>query len=1087
MKYDFELSLDEHTSLGKIVKQIKPNSNVLEFGPGNGRMTRYLIDELHCEVSIVEFDKELFDFVMTFAKDGVYGNIEDYHWVEKFKGQKYDAVVFADVLEHLTNPEEVLKQVVPFLKEDGQILITFPNLAHNSVLIDLFNNQLNWNQYGLLDATHHSFFTEKGFLDLFQRVGLNVAIEDFTYSQVGQNEIDSHYEDLPLDVQFAFKNRLFGEVYQYFFALQKSPVAQPILKQPENSSFVKHVNIYFETPSGITPLTYTLNNRTGENRRYDLQVAEDVQNVYVEPLRGDGIVSFKAYINNQPYRRFTQKAMWNKDGIYLFSNTESENHFVFSGKEVANKTLSIELEYLFDGEFSEIQHVILNDFKRHRLEKMRIEQQRAEYEKQVQARYESMALRYNQVVESKAWQRHRKFKQFRDQLFANRSHKKLRDELIHLNIESVEVDSELHTTIIKGWGYSKVDHEPLNYQLQYDEGCFYKVTPLYRKDVNDALKLPEKKKYGFIIEVEHFENQGNVHLYVQTINGEQIPVLIDRHNLSNASVYRRVRYLLGMMRHLGIKGTIQHIKQRKNNQDAYDRWIEENESYDINQIKQEIATFSYQPKISIAVPVYNVEEKWLRACVDSLKNQYYSNWELCIADDASTQSYIRPLLEGMMAEDERIKVVFRSENGHISEATNSALGICTGDYIGFMDNDDELAPNALYEVVKALNEDRAIEFIYTDEDKITTRGKRFDPFFKPNWNETLLLGHNYITHFVVVKNDLVLREVGGLRKEYNGSQDYDFVLRATQKAKKIHHIAKILYHWRTVETSTALDPQTKEYAYVAGRRALEDHILRMNQRGKVTMTKNYGAYKIDFDHGDKAKISIIPTNPELVDATWATALLEKTNYSNCELLLPAKVIDLKNPRLTLTAATSVEQLIEAATGEYLVFVDARLLPADYRWLEEMMNFMKQKHTGIVTGKIVNQDDFVMNIGVVVNAQAKEIIFEQAGVSNKTIGYYFRPVLPREIYTATEDCLMISKEDYQRIGGFDFTLANQLQGIDLSLKVQDLGKKVIFTPYATLVEQTNINRQIDKKLKEKFIEAHQSQLLADCYQNPNKIG
>ena len=129
----------------------------------------------------------------------------------------------------------------------------------------------------------------------------------------------------------------------------------------------------------------------------------------------------------------------------------------------------------------------------------------------------------------------------------------------------------------------------------------------------------------------------------------------------------------------------------------------------------------------------------------------------------------------------------------------------------------------------------------------------------------------------------------------------------------------------------------------------------------------------------------------------------------------------------------------------------------------------------------------MNIGVVVDAQAKEIIFEQAGVSNKTIGYYFRPVLPREIYTATEDCLMISKEDYQRIGGFDFALANQLQGIDLSLKVQNLGKKVIFTPYATLVEQTNINRQIERKAKENFIDTHQSQILADYYQNPNNLG
>lgn len=1086
MKYDFELSLDEHTSLGKIVKQIKPNSHVLEFGPGNGRMTRYLIDSLGCQVSIVEFDKELFDFVMQFAKDGVYGNIEDYHWVEKFKNQKYDAIVFADVLEHLTNPEEVLRQVIPFLSENGQILVTFPNIAHNSVLIDLFNNHLNWNQYGLLDATHHSFFTHSGFIELFKRVGLNVAIEDFTYSQVGQNEIQSRYEDLPLTVQYDFKNRLFGEVYQYFFALTLNPEVESVIHTPENSNFVKHVNIFVETSEGINTISYPLNNFTGENRVFEFDVDQKAESLHIEPLTGEGVISFKLFIDDIQSHKFVHQSIWNKNGIYVFNGTANANQFIINGTYVAGKTVKIELEYLFDGEFSALERDILNDFKRHRLEKMRIEQGRIEYEKQVYARYELMSSRYNQVIQSKTWQRHRKFKQWYNHLFTSRAHQKLREELIQLNIESVEVDKELHSTIIKGWGFSKVDKEPLNYALQYDEGSYYKVTPLYRKDVNDALGLPEKEKYGFIIEVAQFENFGLINLLVQTANHETIPVVVNRYNLSNSSLYRRLRYLLGMVRHLGIKGTVNHLKQRKNTQNQYERWIQENESFHLDDITKEIDQFPYKPKISIAVPVYNVDEKWLRVCVDSLKKQFYSNWELCIADDASTQTHIRPLLEKMMAEDDRIKVVFRTENGHISEATNSALGICTGDYIGFMDNDDELAPNALYEVVKALNADSQIDFIYTDEDKITTRGKRFDPFFKPNWNEVLLLGHNYITHFVVVKKDLVLREVGGLRKEYNGSQDYDFVLRATQKARKVHHIPKILYHWRTVETSTALDPQTKEYAYIAGRKALESHIEQLGLRGKVAMTKNYGAYKTDFDYGDKVKVSIIPQHLEFLNSNWVKQILDRTNYSNCEFLIPNSVDNIKNPRIKYIVANTTEELVSAASSDYLVFIDTRLLPSDYRWIEEMMNFMKYRQTGMVVGKILNKDDFITNIGVVFDEQSKSFQYEQFGVSNKTIGYYFRPVLPRELYIATEDCFMISKSDFNRIQGFNVSDSDQLKGIGLSLKIQQLGKKIIFTPYASMVEEVTINRSFDKNQEGRFVQQHLNELLADNYQNPNKI-
>ena len=216
------------------------------------------------------------------------------------------------------------------------------------------------------------------------------------------------------------------------------------------------------------------------------------------------------------------------------------------------------------------------------------------------------------------------------------------------------------------------------------------------------------------------------------------------------------------------------------------------------------------------MPVYNVEEKWLQ-CVSSLQNQYYENWELCLADDASPSEHIKPMLEKYKELDQRIKVIYREENGHISEATNSALSIATGDFIGFMDNDDELAPQALYEVVKALNTDPTIDFLYTDEDKITENGRRFNAFYKSDWNPELILNHNYITHFVVVKRDL-LEKVGGLNSAYNGAQDYDFVLRATEQAMKIKHIPGMMYHWRAIESSTALNPESKGYAYVAGQK-----------------------------------------------------------------------------------------------------------------------------------------------------------------------------------------------------------------------------------------------------------------------------
>ncbi len=329
----------------------------------------------------------------------------------------------------------------------------------------------------------------------------------------------------------------------------------------------------------------------------------------------------------------------------------------------------------------------------------------------------------------------------------------------------------------------------------------------------------------------------------------------------------------------GISHTIQRAKIEKlRNQASYPNWLARNEVLDIEAMTQEIATFHYQPKISIAMPVYNVEEKWLRLCIDSILNQVYTNWELCMADDASTDPNVKKILTEYQQLDERIRVVFREQNGHISEATNSALAIATGEFVALLDNDDELAINAFYEVVKVLNENPELDLIYSDEDKIDMDGNRSDPAFKPDWSPDLLLGTNYISHLGVYRRS-ILEEIGGFRKGYEGSQDYDLVLRFTEKTTKerIKHIPKVLYYWRMLPTSTAVDQGSKGYAFEAGLRAVQDALVRRGINGHATHGAANGLYDVYYDiKSDKLVSIIIPTKNGYKDVQrCVSSIIEK--------------------------------------------------------------------------------------------------------------------------------------------------------------------------------------------------------------------
>ncbi|RHO55557.1 glycosyltransferase [Eubacterium sp. AM05-23] len=1085
MKYDFDLALDQNTSTGKIIAHIKDGSRVLEFGPGNGRVTRYLTKVKRCSVSIVEFDKELYNEVMKFADDGFLGNIEDFEWCEYFSDQVFDVIIFADVLEHLQDPLKVLEYSKKCLKSDGVFLVSFPNIGHNSVLIDLFNNNFSYNEYGLLDKTHNTFYTQDGFEKLFEKTGLYINEEDYTYAQVGQTEFDNSYADLPIEMQYDFKIRPFGEVYQYFFVLSLKANVSFKRKIPENSNAVVQLNLVYDYGNDIKVEPWLLNILTGENQRIILDIPDTLNALKILPMQAKGALKFKACSEDDMIKSIKTNAIWNSKDSYVFLNG---NPFLrIEGESIRGRRLELYFEFYHIGEYSEIQKKILIDYYMKKNENINLCKKLDIKSGRNGDKVETMKNRYIQIIDSNLW---KTLDGIRNISNLYRRKKQLilkKNSFFKYNIDAVDFDHERNSVFIRGWGFSNSDNKKLDYVVPAEEGAYFKVTRQDRFDVCDVFSIDRNCKLGFMIEIEGAILKRYYHLILKTNTGIKILIRIDRLNLEEKYFMQKVKKDIKTVQQFGIaeayKKFIFHKSHRSS--DDYDYWIYKNEKVDLEKIRQDINSFEITPKISVVVPVYNVEEKWLQKCIDSLRKQVYKNWELCIADDCSTKTYVRPLLEKMSQKDKRIKLVFRNENGHISQATNSAIEISTGEFIGFMDNDDELSPMALYEIVKTINEQSDIDFIYTDEDKINVKGKRFDPFFKPNWNSVLLCGHNYITHFVVVKRTL-LDKVGALRSTMDGSQDYDFVLRATEQAKHIWHIPKILYHWRTIETSVAFDPKSKEYAYTAGKKALEESLARKNLHGNVKMTRNYGAYKINYNYEIKPMLSIILWGANKDIEKIVNAILNNADYSNFEILVPAEQKELlkyEDARIRFLQSYNFNKRAEEAKGQYLLFLKNSILVEKKRNISELLNYGLKDGVGIVGGKIVTKENIVYNAGVWIDDKKQQIHYVHRGCSDRSLGYYFRIVLPQNVFAVTEDCLLISKENYLKAGGINESLADGLKGIDLCLKIRSMNLDIVWTPYFKGVEDCVENKLLTKQEYCEFNEVWPPEKRRDPYINP----
>ena len=523
----------------------------------------------------------------------------------------------------------------------------------------------------------------------------------------------------------------------------------------------------------------------------------------------------------------------------------------------------------------------------------------------------------------------------------------------------------------------------------------------------------------------------------------------------------------------------------------------------LKELTEEISFLEYKPKISIIMSVYNIDLKYLKLAVESVKNQLYSNWELCICDDGSKRSEIRKYLSNI-SNEEKIKVIFSERNEGISQASNKALSLTTGEFVMLLDHDDELSKNACYEVVKLLNEDNGLDFIYSDEDKITTNGEHVEPFFKPDWSPDLLLSYCYPIHVSVFRKT-ILESIGPFRKEYDGSQDYDLILRVTEKTSKIGHIPKILYSWRQVKGSAAFDVEEKKYAHIAAKNALIDAVRRRNLDANITDGKWKGTFRIRYNIIGNPKISIIIPSKEIrYLETCIESIIKKSTYKNFEIIVLDSSSNDKIEKFCTTHENIEHFVVDSSRfnfsrinnegakrskGEYLIFLNDDTKVITSSWIECLLEHAQRKEVAVCGAKLLYKNNTVQHAGTIIGIQG--YAGNYGGFSDIDHGYFSAASVIRNCSAVTAACMMMKKSTFEMLNGFDEKLANSWQDVDLCLRALKLGKLVVYTPYPMLYhfegstrgkvdvseEELSAKMLFKAKNKKRFLEG-------DPYYNPN---
>ncbi|NTV94302.1 MAG: glycosyltransferase family 2 protein [Thiobacillus sp.] len=553
---------------------------------------------------------------------------------------------------------------------------------------------------------------------------------------------------------------------------------------------------------------------------------------------------------------------------------------------------------------------------------------------------------------------------------------------------------------------------------------------------------------------------------------------------------------------------------------AYVAWVAKHDTLseaDRAHLRTRVGALARRPRVSVVMPTYNTEGSFLRQAIESVRGQLYDHWELCIADDASTNPEVRAILEEYQAVDPRIRVAFRAENGHISAASNTALALATGDYVALLDHDDALAEDALCHVALALADHPDAAVVYSDEDKIDAEGRRFEPHFKCDWNPDLFLSQNYVSHLGVYRRDL-LERIGGFRLGVEGSQDQDLLLRCLPhvRAEQIVHVPRVLYHWRAVAGSTAMTAGEKNYTTEAGIKALRDYFAEHGPKGvAVESAAVPNTYRVRWPLPEPAPFVslLMPTRDQkAVTEVAVRSILDRTAYTNFEIIIldngsvepdtlaffdaiqredgRVRVVRDERP-FNFSALNNLG--VRHARGSVIGLVnnDVEVIGPD--WLGEMVSQACRPDIGCVGAKLYYGDDTLQHGGVILGiGGVANHVHKHAPATSP--GYFARLLVTQNYSAVTAACLLVRREVYEAVGGLDEeNLVVAFNDVDFCLKVRQAGYRNLWTPYAELYHHESVSRGTEDTpekqarfereiafMQDKWGDA----LRADPYYNPN---
>lgn len=526
--------------------------------------------------------------------------------------------------------------------------------------------------------------------------------------------------------------------------------------------------------------------------------------------------------------------------------------------------------------------------------------------------------------------------------------------------------------------------------------------------------------------------------------------------------------------------SIIHGKEAKDfwspyDKEGYNAWLK------LNEKPSKIEELEYRPLISVLIPVYNVDEKYIQECIDSVLKQSYDNFEICVVDDASTNKETLAALK-KYEKNEKVRIKYRKKNGHISRASNDAIDMAKGEYIALLDNDDLLVKDALYEVVKVLNEDKKIDFIYTDEDKLDMDGERCWPNFKPDFSPETFMSMNYLCHLSVIRTSLA-RKVGGFTVGLEGAQDFDFFLRVSENTKKIYHIPKVLYHWRMIPGSTAVDMGNKDYAADNGWKSVELALKRRGLSGHVEKDPVTQCYQVFYDFKKEPMVSIlIPTKDHAKETeVCIKSLFEKTTYKNFEVILidngskEKSTLELfdeykkkyKNFRvlredIEFNYSRLNNLAAKEAKGEYLVLLNNDTEVITPEWLNILVGYAALPHVGAVGAKLLYPDKTIQHAGVLlgIGAPGSVAVHALLGAPGDDPGNCGRLRVPYNYSAVTGACLCVSKKKFEEVDGLEEDLRVAYNDIDFCLKLLEKGYYNVIAPMAKLFHYESKSRGSD---------------------------